>query len=122
LVFSITAVILATTGIFGVTAQGVARRSREMGIRMALGARESGLVRMVLRGSLITALAGTALGLVAAFWTSRLLAQFLFAVDTSDPLTYGLIALLLVTVCLAASYLPARRLFRVDPVEVLRVE
>lgn len=122
LVFSIAAVILATTGIFGVTAQGVARRSREMGIRMALGAREKGLVGLVLRGSLFTALVGTALGLVAALWVTRLLVQFLFAIKPSDPLTYSLVALLLITVCLVASYVPARRISRVDPAEVLRVE
>ncbi len=122
LVFSITAVVLATTGIFGVTAQGVANRTREMGIRMALGARENGLVGMVLRGSLFTTLVGTAIGLVAALWATRLLSQFLFAVETSDPLTYGTVALLLVMVCLVASYFPARRASRVDPVEVLRAE
>jgi putative ABC transport system permease protein len=122
LVFSATATVLAAAGIFGVTAQGVTRQTREMGIRLALGAEQSGLVGMVLRGSLVTALLGAAVGLAAAFWTSRLLSQFLFGVEASDLVTYGSVALFLVAVCLAASFLPARRVTRVDPVEVLRVE
>jgi predicted permease len=122
MVFAVAAVVVAAGGVFSVTAQGVARQTRELGIRLALGAREHSLSRMVLRGSLITAVMGTTTGLLAAFWVTRLLSKFLFAIGTSDPLTYGLAATLLVGVCMMASVLPARRASRVDPVEVLKME
>ena len=121
-VFGVMAAILAAVGIFGVTARAVAHRTREFGIRMALGARDRGLVRMVLRAGLVTGAVGTVLGLLGASWASALLHRFLFDVESSDPLTYGAVALLLVVVCLSASYLPARRITSVDPVNVLRSE
>jgi predicted permease len=122
MLFAATAVVLAAVGVFGVTAQGVARHTRELGIRLALGARESNLLGMVLRGSLLTALTGTTVGLLLALWVGRLLSQFLFAIEASDPLTFGLAAALLIAVCTMASLLPAKRAGRVDPVEVLRAE
>lgn len=121
-VFGVIATLLAAVGIFGVTARSVARRAREMGIRMALGARGSALVRSTVRRFLLTGLAGTAVGLVGALWVSRLLKRFLYGVEPSDPLTYGTVAALIVVVCLLASYTPARRITRVNPVEVLRAE
>ncbi len=121
-VFAILAALLAAAGIFGVTARSVALRTREMGIRMALGATESGLVGSTVRSSLLTALAGTAVGLVGALWASRLLSRFLFGIEPSDPTTYGVVAALIVVVCLLASFAPARRISKVDPVEVLRAE
>ena len=120
--FSVFAVALAAVGVFAVAVRFVVQRSREMGIRMALGARESDLVRTMLRGALATGLAGTALGLVGAFWASRLLSGFLFAVETWDPATYAGVAGLLLLTCLAASAVPARRIARVNPTEVLRAE
>ena len=119
LVFGAMAALLAAAGVFSVTARQVAQRNREMGIRMALGAKHISLVGDVLRESLLAGLAGTALGLAGALWLSQLLSRFIFEVETWDPVTYGLVALLLVLVCLTAGYLPARRIARVDPVRVL---
>jgi ABC-type antimicrobial peptide transport system permease subunit len=121
-VFGVAAAVLAAVGIFGVTARAVAQRTRELGIRMALGAGEAGLVGMVFKRSLSIGLGGTALGLLGAFWASRLLSGFLFGVDARDPITYGSVSLLVVIMCLAASYLPARRTAKVDPVTALRAE
>ena len=103
--FGILAALLAAAGVFGITARSVALRRREMGIRMALGARGTDVV-----------------GLLGALWTSRLLERFLFGVEPSDPATYGVVAALIVIVCLLASYAPARRITKVNPVEVLRAE
>ncbi|UCG88221.1 MAG: ABC transporter permease, partial [Gemmatimonadota bacterium] len=122
IVFGATAAVLAAVGIFGVTARAVMQRSRELGIRMALGARETGLIGQTLQGNLTTSLAGLAVGLVGAFWASRLISGFLFSIEPSDPLTYCVVATLTVAVCLLASYLPARRITRVNPVDVLRAD
>jgi putative ABC transport system permease protein len=120
--FGISATLLAAVGIFGVTARSVALRKRELGIRVALGATGQGLVRMILKVSLTTALAGTALGLIGALWVSRLLAGFLFEVEPTDPRAYVMVVSLLVGVSLFAGYLPTRRVAGVDPVEVLKAE
>jgi putative ABC transport system permease protein len=122
MVFAITAVVVATGGVFSVTAQGVERQARELGIRMALGARAERLVGTVLKGSLVTAVVGTVSGLLVALWSTRVLSRFLFGVESSDPFTYGLVGALLIGVCVGASALPARRASRVDPIEVLRTE
>jgi putative ABC transport system permease protein len=121
-VFGILAALLAAVGVFGVAARSVALRTREMGIRMALGARAAGLIGTTMRGILVIGLAGTAVGLVGALWTSNLLARFLFEVEPSDPTTYGLVAASIVLVCSLASYVPARRITRVNPVDVLRAD
>jgi ABC-type antimicrobial peptide transport system permease subunit len=120
--FGISATLLAAVGIFGVTARSVAQRTRELGIRVALGATGEGLIGMIVRGSLTTALIGTAAGLVGALWVSRLLAGFLFGVEPTDPLTYATAVTFLVGVCLLAAYFPTRRIATVDPVEVLKAE
>ena len=99
-----------------------ALRTKEMGIKMALGARESGLVGTTVWGTLLIGLAGTAVGLTGALWASRLLTRFLFGIESSDPTTYGVVAALILIVCLLASYAPARRISRVSPVEVLKAE
>jgi predicted lysophospholipase L1 biosynthesis ABC-type transport system permease subunit len=122
LVFSVAAAVLAATGIFGVTAQGVALRSREMGIRMALGARGTGLVGGAVKSTLLIAVTGTVAGLIVALWTSRLLSRFLYDIKPTDPITYVAVAALILMVCLLASYAPARRIASVDPVVVLRAE
>jgi len=121
-VFSAIAAVLAAVGVFGTTARIVAQRNQEMGIRIALGARAGDIAKMILRWSFSTGIMGTLLGLPAAFWTSRLLARFLFGVESRDPLTYAAVASLLLTICLAASAVPARRATKVDPVQVLRAE
>ena len=121
-VFGILASALAAVGVFGVTARAVSLRTREMGIRMALGQRESGIVANILRGTLVIGLLGTATGVVAALWASKAVSGLLFGVETTDPITYAAVAGLLLVLCLTASYLPARRIARVDPVDVLRAE
>ena len=121
-IFGILAALLAAAGVFGVTARSVALRTREMGIRMALGARDSGLVGTTVWSILLTGLTGTAVGLIGAFWSSSLLTPFLFGTEPSDPTTYGVVAALTLTVCLLASYAPARRISRLNPVEALSAE
>jgi predicted permease len=120
--FAILAALLAAAGVFGITARSVASRTKEMGIRMALGARGSELVATTIRGILLTGVAGIAVGLIGALWTSPLLNRFLFAIGPSDPGTYGAVAALIVIVCLVASYAPARRITKMSPVDVLRAE
>jgi predicted permease len=122
LVFGAVALILATVGIFGVTARSVAQRTREIGIRMALGARERGLVGMILRRGLVVGSAGVAAGMVAAAWGGHVLSHFLFGIEVRDPLTFGTVAVVLFIVCLVAGTIPATRAARVSPMEVLREE
>jgi predicted permease len=113
--FAVLAGLLAGVGIFGVTARSVAVRARELGIRSALGASASGLVRLVLADGLRSALPGVALGLAAAAWTSGVLRSLLYGVDTRDPLTYAVVACVASAAYLLAAYVPARRATRVDP-------
>jgi predicted permease len=122
MVFGLCAALLAGAGVFGVTARGVARRNREMGIRMAMGAGGGGLIRMVLAGSLATGLAGIGLGLFGALGASRVLSQYLFGIQGWDLPTYGSVALATVVFTALASYVPARRASRIAPMEVLREE
>jgi putative ABC transport system permease protein len=121
-VFAALATLLAAVGIFGVTARGVAQRGREMGIRTALGARSSELVSLVLRGSMVSAVMGTGLGLLAAYWISSLISHLLFGIGGHDPLTFAGVGTLLLSVCLLASYVPAHRVTRIQPMEVIAEE
>ncbi len=121
-VFSVVALVLASLGIYGVIACAVAERRQEIGIRMALGARQDEVRRMVVAQGLKLTLAGLALGLVGAVATTRLLRGFLFGVSSGDPLTFVATAGVFIAVALAASYLPARRATQVDPLKVLREE
>jgi len=120
--FAMVAVLLGTVGVFGVTARSVSRRTRELGIRLALGAQGARLTRMVVRRTLSAGIVGIGLGLPVALVTSTLLTPFLFGVERWDPLTYGAVVLLMLGVCWLASYLPARRTSTLDPAKVLRVE
>jgi putative ABC transport system permease protein len=120
--FGILASVLAAVGIFGVTARAVSSRTREMGIRMALGQRESGIISNILRGTLVVGLLGTVVGIIGALWASKAVSGLLFNVEASDPVTYAVVACSLLVLCVLASYLPARRIARVDPVDVLRAE
>jgi putative ABC transport system permease protein len=113
------AAALAAVGIFGVTARAVAGRAQEMGIRSALGAQRWSLVALVLRQCLATSACGLAIGLVGAFWASRLIQSLLYGVQLWDPLTYGGVVGLVLAMCLMAGYVPARRVTRISVMEVL---
>ncbi len=117
---SATALILSLIGIYGVIAYSVAERTQEMGIRIALGAAHTDILRLVLRQGLMLAAAGIALGLAVSLALARLIATLLYQVSATDPLTYVGGPLLFAAVALIASYLPARRATRVDPVVALR--
>ncbi|HSR49513.1 MAG TPA: ABC transporter permease [Acidobacteriota bacterium] len=119
--FSGLALILAMIGLYGVTSYAVARRTRETGIRMALGADSVRILKLVLRQGLVLALVGILTGMAVALALSRLLDSLLFEVSPTDPWTYITVPLVLLLVMLAATYLPARRASRLDPWKALRV-
>jgi putative ABC transport system permease protein len=120
--FALLALLLASLGIFSVISYTVNQRSHEIGVRMALGARRSAVLRMVLRQGLVLALSGVGLGLVGTLALTRLMRKMLFEVSATDPLTIGAVALLLVFVAATACLLPARRATLVDPVITLRYQ
>ena len=121
-VFGILALLLACLGLYGIAAYSVAARTREIGIRMALGARPAEVHRMVIRQGMRLAAIGIALGLAAALVVSRILASLLFGVSGADSLIYVGVSILLILVALAACYIPARRAAAVDPMIALRYE
>jgi predicted permease len=116
------ALLLGTVGLYGVIAYSASQRTREIGIRMALGAQNSALIAMFLRQGLLLASIGIACGLLAALGATRLMSSLLFNVNPLDPLTYMVATIGLIATALLASYLPSRRASAVDPVEALRVE
>jgi putative ABC transport system permease protein len=120
--FAGTALLLAGVGIYGVMAFLVATRTREIGVRIALGARRADVMRLVLGHGFKLVLAGIALGSLAALIATRGLTSLLFATAPTDPLTYAGVATLLTLVALLASYIPARRATKVDPIRALRTE
>jgi predicted permease len=120
--FAAMALILAATGIFGVISYSVSRRTNEIGIRVALGASRSTILRMILRETLILAAVGLAVGLPCALAASHLVAHMLFGVSANDPLTLAAVALTLAAVAALAGFVPARRAMQVDPMVALRHE
>jgi len=120
--FGLLALLLAGIGIYGVVSYGAAQRTREIGVRMALGAKERDVLRLVLWDGLIVIGAGLAIGLLLAAAATRLVAAFLYGVGATDPLTFVIVPLLLGVVALVASYIPARRAVKVDPLVALRYE
>ncbi|HYL93146.1 MAG TPA: ABC transporter permease [Alphaproteobacteria bacterium] len=120
--FGLLALLLACTGIYGLLSYEVTRRTREIGIRMAIGARQRDVVRMVIRQGFLVALAGAGIGTAASFAARGLLTAILYRVRPGDPVTLAAVAVLLLLVALAACYLPARRATKVDPMVALRQE
>ena len=120
--FAAAAVLLAMVGLYGVIALSVGQRRREIGVRMALGARPTDVLRQVLGEGLRITVVGTLLGLIGAFALSRLVASLLFGVSATNGLTYGASAAAIVIVTLMATFIPARRATRVDPTSALRAE
>jgi len=120
--FASVAVTLAAVGIYGVISYSVTQRTREFGIRMALGAQRSSVLTSVLRRGLMLVTLGVLIGVLGAFFLTRFLQSFLFGITASDPTTFAGVALLMIAIAMIASYVPARRATRVDPLAALRAE
>ena len=114
-VFASVALVLATIGIYGVMAYLVNQGTRELGIRIALGASQRNILSLVVRQGMALAFSGVAIGLAAAFLFTRLMRSLLFGVEATDPITFAGISLLLAMIALLASYIPAQRAARIDP-------
>jgi predicted permease len=120
--FSGIALVIATVGIYGVISYSVARRSKEFGLRMALGARPTNILGLVLKQGVLLTGIGVVGGLIAALILTRLMASLLFGVTSTDPVTYLGVSVLLAAVAIIATYIPARRATQVDPIKILRYE
>lgn len=120
--FAFLGAVLAALGIYGVVSYSVTQRSREIGLRMALGASRAGVLSSILRESLTLAIVGVGLGLVTALTVSRFLSRLVFGISTTDPMTLLGVPVLVILIALLASYLAARRAASVDPMTALRYE
>ena len=121
-VFAGVALLLAAIGLFGVTAYLVSQRTREIGVRLALGADRRDIFRLILGRGLALAATGAVIGVCGAFWLTRVMQSLLFSVSTTDPGTFVAVPALLVLVALMACYIPARRATKVDPMVALRCD
>jgi putative ABC transport system permease protein len=119
--FAVVALLMAAVGIYGLIQYSIATRTREIGLRMAIGAQAGDIFRMVIGEGLTLSLTGLALGLVGAWWVGAAVSSVLFGVTASDPLTFATVSLLLTAVAMAACYFPARRAMKLDPIRALRV-
>jgi putative ABC transport system permease protein len=120
-IFAALALLLASIGLYGVMTYAVNQRRRELGIRLALGARQEDVRNMVVRQGLLIAMIGVTVGLAVSFGLARLIANLLFGVAATDPVTFAVIPIVLLIVAVLATSFPAWRASRVDPVEALRV-
>jgi putative ABC transport system permease protein len=121
-VFGLVALMLSAIGIYGITSYTVSQRTREIGIRMALGAQLGDVLKLMLTHAVILTIIGIVIGFIGAFLMTRLLSSVLYGVSATDPLTFGGISLLLVLVALVACYIPARRATKVDPLVALKID
>jgi putative ABC transport system permease protein len=121
-IFAAAALVLATVGIYGVVSYSVAQRSREIGVRMALGASRAHIRNLALRQGMLLAIVGVSIGVCAAFGLVRFIASLLFGVTTWDPVAFLSVPVLLLSAALVAVWLPARRAMEVDPIQALRTE
>jgi putative ABC transport system permease protein len=121
-VFAIAALILAGTGIYAVISYSVAQRTHELGVRMALGAQQLDVLKLVVKSSMKIVLIGVVLGLAGAYILTRVMSNLIFGISVTDPSTFISMSLLLIIIALLASYIPGRRATKVDPIIALRSE